>query len=419
MAFDFLRRHCAVFISFSAIQAMQLLLPLLALPWLARKLGSSEFGLLMYMCLFPPLVSLVVDWGLAFGGARKCALYRTDRQELSNLLGASICAKIFLALACLCSGAILLPFLPYASEFPLAYFLAIAAGICRGLNPLWFFQGAGFGIKKSAIFDCGASLLVLILTFAFINQPEDWPLYLFFLALCKGCAYLFLLLTLMRRFHPHLNPREAFLLLRKGLPLFCTSFSLLLCYNGGQIGLGYFLSESDMGIIGAINKMARALASLINPATLTLFPELCVLQKNQPEAARKILRWSLPVTFCAALACVLICALLAPWLIRIGLGPSYPNAVTALRIILMAVPLAACNNVLANQILTVHHLESKQLFSQGICALLALPAGMALGLYGLNWGASLPIWLEGGMLAGMLATIRIFCPQALWKLKRE
>ena len=399
---DFARRHCAVFLSFSAIQAMQLLLPLLALPWLARMLGPASFGLLMYFCLFPPLVAILVDWGLAYGGARASAWQRDDAKALASLLGAAIAAKTFLAVAALLLACLMLPLLPHALAHPGPYFLSICAGISRGLNPVWFFQGAGFGMKKAAIFDTASSGLVLCLTLLFVREPANWPLYLLFLAICKGCAFLWLLFSLWRKYRPVPKLRAALSLMRASAPLFGTSFSQLLCYNGGQLGLGYFLNPAEMGIMVAVSKMLRALGSLVNPFTQTLFPELCILRKNAPAKAWRLLRWSLGLTGAIAACACAACWLLAPWLIRISLGPGYQDAIAVLRIALLAAPLMALNNVLSNQILTPFGLEKKQLAVQAGCAALAVPAGACLGSQGLLFGASLPVLLEAAMLAGFI-----------------
>lgn len=411
---EFIRRHRAVFLSFGAIQAMQLLLPLLALPWLARILGPEKFGLLMYMCLFPPLTAMIVDWGLSYGGARESAWLRGNEQGLGKLLGASLLLKSLLALLCLVLACALLPFLPYVAEHKSAYFLAILAGISRGFNPVWFFQGADFGMKKAAIMDVAASLAVLILILFFVRQSDDWPRYLLFLFLCKGIAYGYLLFSLCLRFRPPASLRDALALMRISACFFGSSFSLMLCYNGGQLGLGYFLTAADMGMIVAANKMLRALVSLINPFTLTLFPELCLLRRDNPTRARKILRWSLGLTAGISALASAICCLLAPWLILIGLGSSYEEAAPILRVMLAAAPLMACNNVLANQILSPAGLEKFQLIIQGVCALLAFPLGAALGYFGTIWGASLPVWLEGGMGAGLSGFILKLRPAILF-----
>lgn len=400
---------------------MQLLLPLLALPWLARMLGPVNFGLLMYFCLFPPLVALIVDWGLAYNGTREGAWLRGENKALADLLGAAIGLKAMLAIASLIIASCLLPFLPYALTWPGAYFLSIFAGISRGLNPVWFFQGAGFGMKKAALYDTASSALVLVLTLIFVREPAKWPLYLFFLATCKGWAFIFLLLSLWRMYRPKISVSAGLNLLRSSAPLFGTSFCQLLCYNGGQLGLSYLLTASDMGIIGAVFKMLRALASLVNPFTLTLFPELCILRKDKPEDARKVLRWSLLLTSVAACVASMLCWVLAPWLIRLGLGAGYQAAVIVLRIALIAAPIMAVNNVMANQMLTPYSLEKKQLAVLAAVAFLAFPLGALLGRLGLLFGASLPVCMEAGLLAGFAFIACKYGPQAFFapKAKRD
>ena len=140
--------HLSTFFSFSAIQAAQLLLPLLALPWLARVLGPHAFGLLMYMSLIPPLVALVMDWGFPFGAAREAARLRGDREGLARLMGAVFSGRLFLALACVAASLALLPLVPHAREHPAAYGLAVLMGIGRGISPVWFFQGVGQGMRR-------------------------------------------------------------------------------------------------------------------------------------------------------------------------------------------------------------------------------------------------------------------------------
>lgn len=393
---------------------MQLLLPLLALPWLARALGATEFGLLMYMCLFPPLVAIVVDWGLTYGGARESAWLRGADTGLKQLLGAAILARLLLAVFCLALAGLLLPFLPHAAAHPVGYLLAILAGISRGMNPIWFYQGAGFGMRKAAAFDAGASGVVLALTLTLVRRPEDWPLYLLFIAVCKAIAYGILIAALWRKYHPEPKLKAAFGLLRASATFFGTSFSQMACYNGGQLGLAYFLNAGDMGIIVAANKMLRAFASLVNPFTMTLFPELCILRRDEPAKMRQILRWSLSLTALVSLAGSVLCWLIAPWLILLGLGPDYAPAVVVLRATLLAAPLMACNNVLANQILIPFGFERSQLKIQAACALLALPLGAGFGALGMIWGASLPACLEGIMCAGFIAIILRRYPQALF-----
>lgn len=398
--------HGKALCSFGAMQAMQIILPLLALPWLARILGPKAFGILMYLSLLPPLTSLFMDWGLALGGARSAAKLRGKDEELGKLLGAALSGKLILAFCCVVFFLVATPFLPYGPEYPLAYALAVAAGIARGMNPAWFFQGAGFGLPRMAAYDVAASATALLLVFLFIHEPSDWPRFLFFIALCKGCAYGWLIFGLARQYKARLNFKQGLNILRQTAPFFGAAFSLMFCYNGGQLVLGYFLSAADMGIISAVMKMLRALASLVMPFTQTLFPEICILRELDPAKARRVLRLSLIFTFLGSCAAWIAASVLAPWLIAIALGKEYQAAAHVLRIMLLAAPFMACNNVLSFQILAPFGQEKAQLAVQACCAVISIPLAAALGyLYGLTGGAMLPVCCEIIMSIGFVAAI--------------
>lgn len=395
------------------MQAMQLVLPLLALPWLARILGPHAFGMLMYLCLLPPLVALLMDWGLSLGGSREAAKLRGKHEELATLLGSVLSGKAILALVCIIFCLCLVPFLPYGVSYPGAYALAVGAGIARGMNPVWFFQGAGYGLPRMAAYDTTASLLSLGLVFYCIRQPDEWPLYLLFIALCKGLAYGIVLWHLVRQYRPRISFPAGIAMLRKTAAFFGSAFSLMFCYNGSQLVLGWFLPAAEMGIVAAVMKMIRALASLLAPVTQTLFPELCIWQRVAPARARSVLRLSLAFTFLGACCAAALAAAAAPWLMETAMGKNYQNAAPVLQIMLMAVPLMACNNVLAIQALAPLGQENAQLVVQSCCACLSLPIAAALGYWGgLHEAAFLPVCCESLMLAGFALAIWRRAPDA-------
>ncbi len=406
--------HLSTFFSFSAIQAAQLLLPLLALPWLARVLGPHAFGLLMYMSLIPPLVALVRDWGFPFGAAREAARLRGDREGLARLMGAVFSGRLFLALACVAASLALLPLVPHAREHPAAYGLAVLMGIGRGISPVWFFQGVGQGMRRMAAWDVGSSLGALALTFLCIRRPEAWPLYLLFAALCKGLVYAGLSLGLMRAWGARLSLAAGWRALGRTRTLCAGSVAPGLSTSGGQLVLGYFLTAADMGLLVAVNKIVRALVSLLKPAVQTLFPELCALRgRRSPRTARLLLLFTGASTGCMLLAAALAW-LTAPWLIRLALGAGYDEAVPVLRLMLLLAPLLGCDMVLGAQVLVPLGLERAQTLVQWGAALLGLPLAALLGArFGLAGGALLPVAVEALTFLGLTACILRFCPGAL------
>lgn len=406
--------HLGTFFSFSAIQAALLVLPLLALPWLARVLGPESFGLLMYLSVLPPLVELVTDWGFPLGGAREAARLRGDRQTLGRLLGAVLSGKLILAPACLVFCLMLLPLIPHAAEHPVAYFFAVFMGISRGMSPVWFFQGAGFGMQRMAVWDVGSSLCALALTFLLIRQPDQWPLYLLFNALCKGLVYGGLSLSLMREFGARLSLGGGRRALGEARTLFAGSVAGTVSMCGGQMVLGFFLSAADMGLLVAMSKIVRALISLAKPAIQTLFPELCALHGPRSPRTARLLLLFLAATATALVAVSVLAWILAPWIIRLALGPHYAAAVPVLRLMLLFVPLAGCNMVLGAQVLVPLGLEKQQNIVLWGAALLCLPlAALMSASGGVEGGALLPAAVEALTLLGLALCISRFCPGAL------
>lgn len=403
-----IKKHLGIFFSFGAIQAAQILLPLLALPWLARILGPDAFGLLMYMCLIPPVVALLMDWGLMTGGARMAANCRENAASHGNLLRGVLAAKIILATAALVACFLAWPFVPHAATHPLGWFLAFCAGIARGSSPVWFFQGLGKGMRKMAVWDVAASLAVLLLSVAFIRQSEDWPLYLLFLALCKGLAYLYLVSGLVRKYPGKFKAKAGPRALWRTKTLFIGPLSTTICNSGTQLVMGYWLGAAQIGIISASHKMFRALAGIANPAAQTLFPETCRMASRDCEKAFILLFYSLGLTLALMSLAALLAWFAAPWLIQIALGSDYEQAVPILRAMLFAAPVMACNQMLASQGLLPFRLEKIQALAQGAAAIASLPlAALLASHYGIAGCAWLPLIIE-------MIVCQLLC-YGLWK----
>lgn len=407
--------HLATFVSFGAIQAAQLLLPLLALPWLARVLGPDAFGLLMYMSLVSVVIGLVMDWGFSLGAVREAAACRGRENALSALLGQVLSAKILLMSGCLLGSLTLLPLLPYAGAHPGAYALAVLVGLSRGLNPTWFFQGMGHAMRRMACWDVGSGALVLLLTFACVRADADWPRYLLLTACCKGLAYLWLTAGLMRRYGVSLCLSEGWQALMRTRMLFASVLSALIYNHGTQLLLGFFLSPAQMGMLVAADKIVRAVVSISNPVTQTLFPEVCALRSAQPDQTARMLRWSL-----AGTASVMLCAtaavwFAAPWIIRLALGAAYAEAAPVLRIMAFLVPVLACNFVLGTQTLVSFGQERALTLTQAVAGALSLPAAATLAhFWGVEGGACLSLLVEGGIFLGLSWSVLRLCPTAFF-----
>ncbi|MDR1777378.1 MAG: oligosaccharide flippase family protein [Desulfovibrio sp.] len=405
--------HVSSFVSFNVIQATQLFLPMLVLPWLARSLGPEAYGLCLYLGVITGIVGIVMDWGFPLGATRDVAVNRGREKELCDIFSGVLSAKVLLACCCALSCLFLSPLVPHALDYPGAYALAVLAGIARGVSPIWFFQGLGQGIQRVACWDAASSVLALALTIACVREPSDWPLYLLLLGLAKGGAYLALTLQQLRLHSPaSFNPRRGWLTLVRHKTFFVGNLATLIYLRGTQLILGFFLPPAQMGMLVTADKIVRATVSLNYPLLQTMFPEICIMRKADGNRATRLLR----LFFFGAAALMILGAgllwLLAPWLIDVVLGAAYSEIIPVLRIMCFFIPLQTCNDVLAGQVLTPLGGERFQTLVKAAVALVSLPAAAALGAWhGINGGACLPILLQGGMLLGLVLSTARICPE--------
>ncbi|MDR3319399.1 MAG: oligosaccharide flippase family protein [Desulfovibrio sp.] len=406
-----IRPYLATFVSFNAIQASQILSPLLALPLLARVLGPEAYGLVMYMTVISVTVGQIMDWGFVTGATREAAVCRERPDAQARLLESVLSAKFILAAFCVLLSIVSLPILPHAAEHPGAYTLSVLWGICRGLNPTWFFQGLGHGIRRIALWDVCSSGLVLLLTFIFVRETADWPRYPFFLVLCKGATYAHFTAGLVRQCHVVVEFRVGGEALLRNAILFAGTLSTFLYSHGAQLVLGFFLIPEQMGILVTADKIARGFVWLGNPVFQTLFPEVCAGRFSGRERAMRLVCSTL-VGVTAAMLCV--CAFVnftAPWICSLFLGQAYEEAVSVLRVMICFIPIIACNMVLGTQALVAFGHEKTLVVVQTLVGIPSLPVAALLGYkWGLIGGSWFTLLAESAVLLGLIAGTLRLCP---------
>jgi PST family polysaccharide transporter len=414
-----MRQYLAAFFSFNVIQATQMLLPLLALPWLARVLGSEAFGLLMYMSLISVIIGMVMEWGFTLGAARDVAVCRGSLKAQMTVLGEVLAAKFLLVIVCSLACLCLFPFLPHAPANPGAYAGAVLAGISRGINPTWFFQATGQGMTRLACWDMASGVLALLLTFVCVHAAGDWPRYLFLQAACKSLAYILLTIPLAKAHCIVFSAPAALRALARYKMLFAGVLAAIVYSSGTQLVLGFFLPAGQMGMLVASNKIAQSVVSLCNPLFQTIFPEICTLRDADTNKALRLSRITLfgtaAATFCAGAAVFFA----APFVIRLALGEGYAEAVPILQLMSFFIPVLACNIVLGMQILVPIGREKALTVTQIVTAVASLPAAAVLGrFWGITGGACLPLLVEGCIFLALAVTVWR-CRAAVFFLQKQ
>jgi PST family polysaccharide transporter len=336
-------------LSLYGVQVASYIFPLVTIPYVARVLGVSGWGLVAFAQSFGAWVALVGEYGFSLSATREVARYRDDRGKLTDILAGVLGAKTILAVVAGVFAAFLRWCVPIFSHHPALLWAALFWALGQGFSVMWFFQGFE-RLRLVAGIDISAKALATIGVFVLVRKPEDGWLVL----IAQGSGFMLstvIGLTLIYRQLPFRIPswasvREA---LRMGWSMFLFRSSVSLYTTGNAFILGLFVSPQLVGYYAGAEKISRAFLGLLNPISQTLYPRLSHLAHRSENRAARLARISIGVMGASGAAMGALVFLLAPVLVRMILGIGFEPAVPILRALALLVPLVAFGNVFGIQ----------------------------------------------------------------------
>ncbi|MBV9406790.1 MAG: flippase [Acidobacteriaceae bacterium] len=323
------------------VQGLRKTLPLILLPYLARVLGPSGWGLVAVFQSFAASIVLFIEFGFGLSGTREVARSRNSKAHLSELFAGVVGAQAVLGICVAASIACVRFWVPVLNKNPLLVCIAVVIALAEGCNPTWFFVGVErMGII--AALEISSKTVATLLIFAFVRSANDVWLAL---ALQGSAPVLSLTvsLCLIYRNVPFRLPSKR--LVKKALSaawsMFLIRSAQSLYTMGNAFLLGMFAGPTIAGYFAGPEKISRALSGLFNPIRETLYPRLSKLIHASPLQAARLARLGLIITSTGGLVIGLTIFFSAPLIIRILLGQQFGQAVPVLRVFSILPPLIA------------------------------------------------------------------------------
>jgi len=264
----------ANFLSLSILQALNMLLPLLTLPYLVRVLGVENFGLINFAVAIIMYFNIVVSFGFELSATHEISLHQHDTKKLSEIFFSVMIIKIFLTLISLIILTILILSINMFLQNALLYFITFGIVVGNVLFPSWFFQGMErmkYITYINVIVKVGFTLLI----FAVVKTKDDYiyvPLFNTLGALIGGIYSLWLV---FRLFNIKIMLPNFRIILKQAKESY--HFFLSRVANNGSRYLattiiGIYFGNTLVGYYSMVEKLFYAFMSLGGIVSQTIFP---------------------------------------------------------------------------------------------------------------------------------------------------
>ena len=373
------------------VQACTYLLPVLTFPYLARVLGPSGWGSVVFAQAIGSVIAIFVEYGFDISASRETSRERNEPHRLAELISGVLGAKVLLSILCVC-GAIFARRFTYRIAPSSALFWASTAwGVCQGINMLWFFQGLE-RMRLASALEIGGKVVATLSIFVLVRHPEDgWKVMA---AQCVGCIVshgVTVVLAYREVGFAWPTPRSVLGSLRLGWSMFVFRAAQGLAGSLNGLVLGSVASMAALGEYAGAERITRVFQQGLWPINQALYPRLSKQMKDDPNQAMGMVRLSL--IFLGGLGVTLGFLLFfgAPLLVHFALGPAFQDSIPALRVFSLWIPLVAVCTVLTFQLLLPNQLDGQFNFVVMTAGLVSLGGAFLLApkfqAVGIAWAA--------------------------------
>jgi PST family polysaccharide transporter len=374
-------------IALYGVQICTYALPLITFPYLARVLGPSGWGSVVFAQAIGAVIAVFVEYGFDISASRETSRHRNEPGLLSELISGVLGAKVLLAALCICGAVFSRRFTHHVAPSLALFWSSTIWGVCQGINMLWYFQGLE-RMRLASALEIGGKVVATLSIFVLVHNPDDgWKVMA---AQCVGCVVAHgVTVVLAYREVGFVWPTLSSVLnaLRLGWSMFLFRAVQGLTGSLNGLVLGWVAPMAVLGQYAGAERISRVFQQGLWPINQALYPNLTKQMRDNRHDAMKMVRLSIFFLGGLGLLFGLILFLGAPLLVHAVLGDAFHGSIPALRVFSLWIPLIALSTVITFQLLLPNHMDHQfnvVVLTAGLlgfgCALLLAPGFQAVGI---------------------------------------
>ena len=135
------RRLMDNFLSLTALQGINMLIPLITFPYLVRVLGVDQFGVFSFIMAVMLYAEIITDYGFNLSATKHISINSKNQAKINEIFSSVIMIKAVMALIFFLFLLLLIATVDRFAQDGSLYIYAYGLIIGQVLFPVWFFQG--------------------------------------------------------------------------------------------------------------------------------------------------------------------------------------------------------------------------------------------------------------------------------------
>ena len=336
------------FFSLSVLNAVNIVLQLVTLPYILGVVGKANYGIYAYVFMVIQYIILFSTYGFNYSATKQISQLRDDNAAVTRIYNAVIGCKTVIALV-LVLAVVACSRWVFEESIGFEMFL-LGTGMILGdiMNPVWLFQGME-KMKYMTLVNSTSKILFTVLVFFVVRSVDDFYL----LILLNSCGYLLagiLSLVLARKqFKVRIalpDVRDMIAQFKDGGAMFGSTFGMNLYRNAHVLILKHLASNEAVGLFSAAEKVIHGFQSVILPAAQALFPHVSLRFKGRSVKENVALMKKVMLPFVGfAFVAALFVYIFAPWISDVLCGKEFRECVPLIRIMSLVIIFGEVNYI--------------------------------------------------------------------------
>jgi O-antigen/teichoic acid export membrane protein len=281
----------------SVLQASNLILFFITIPYLFRVLGSRSYGLIVFAQTIVYYFTIFTNFGFNLTATRDISINRNDREKVTEIVSSVLIIKMFFFIISLFLMIFLTFAIPGFREHRVLYILSMFACLSDALFPVWYFQGIE-KMKYITFINVTTRILATVLVFVVIKDASRYYFYPLLLGIGTITGALAALFIVFQK-HKIFFRLQALSTLRyylfDNILYFFSNVSTHIYINANKIIVGSFLGMVEVAYYDVAEKVINIVKVPYSLIGQTLFPK--VARDRNIAFLKRILIFTLLFTF--------------------------------------------------------------------------------------------------------------------------